>query len=289
MDVEVCRAVVLSLEKLGWRPDRSQAGAIYLVMKRQWDMCIEIGESAVEPLITALNDSHEYIRKCAVEALAQIGDERAVEPLIAALADENDMVRQNAASALEKLGWQPDDSATAATYRIAKRRWDKCIEIGSPAVEPLVDALNDNNQSVRRSVVDALSQIDREHPGDLLIAAFQINLVQDLGNLKIKISELPKQYSFEGKSFGPGSNLAQEQIPIICTNIDQSIKALRTGFDPSNNPIAKPEVARGLKNLINATRKPGFFGLVGKVLTVDGIQVLKSCINELEQISGRIF
>jgi hypothetical protein len=72
-------------------------------------------------------------------------------------------------------------------------------------------------------------------------------------------------------------------------NIDQAIKALRTGFDPSNNPITKSEIAQGLKNLINATRKPGFIGLVGKVLNVDGTQVLESCINELEQISSRIF
>lgn len=45
-------------------------------------------------------------------------------------------------------------------------------------------------------------------------------IVQELLTLKTKISELPEQYPAGGFSFGPGAGQAQEQIPIICRNIE---------------------------------------------------------------------
>ena len=45
-------------------------------------------------------------------------------------------------------------------------------------------------------------------------------ITQELQTLKTKISELPEQYPAGGFSFGPGAGQAQEQIPIICRNIE---------------------------------------------------------------------
>jgi len=82
---------------------------------------------AVEPLIEALMDEDniddvgEAFRCAVAEALGKIGDLRAVEPLIEALKDYNEWVRWSAAEALEN--------------------------IGEPAVNPLIQALKDEDVS----------------------------------------------------------------------------------------------------------------------------------------------
>jgi hypothetical protein len=113
-------------------------------------------------------------------------------------------------------------------------------------------------------------------------------IVQELQDLKTKISELPTQYPAGGASFGAGASQAQEQIPIICQNIDQAISALNTGLDPYNRPITKPQIADGLKRLVSATRKPAFIGLMAAVLSIDGTQSLENHLNNLEQIANKI-
>jgi len=74
------------------------------VEERAAEALREIGEPAVEPLIKALGDSDEYVRKKAAEALGKIGDARAVKPLIKALGDSDMGVRENAAWALGEIG-----------------------------------------------------------------------------------------------------------------------------------------------------------------------------------------
>lgn len=63
----------------------------------------KVGAAAVEPLMTALKDSDERIRKIAAWALGEIKDARAVETLITALKDSNDEVRGGAAKALGEI------------------------------------------------------------------------------------------------------------------------------------------------------------------------------------------
>jgi HEAT repeat protein len=140
--------LIVAFEEEGWDVRNAAAGALG-----------KIGDTrAVEPLIAALGDqrvrataeSLGYTRErlvcwAAAEALGQIGDARAVEPLIAALGDQ--AMRGPAAAALHRLSWSPDNGEAGATYCVARREWDKCVEIGGPAVDPLIAALMD--QSLR--------------------------------------------------------------------------------------------------------------------------------------------
>jgi len=64
---------------------------------------ITIGEPAVSPLITALEDKNISVRVGAARALGGIKYNRALEPLIVALKDENASVRMWAAEALGEI------------------------------------------------------------------------------------------------------------------------------------------------------------------------------------------
>ena len=49
------------------------------------------------------------------------------------------------------MGWQPGKDKIGASYWVAKRQLDKCVEIGGPAVEPLIAALKDSEDRVREA------------------------------------------------------------------------------------------------------------------------------------------
>jgi len=81
-------------------------------------------------------------------------------------------VRNEVADALETMGWQPDQDERGAAYWIGKRKWDMCVEIGLPAVGPLIAALKDSDKDVREFAEGALLKIGKPAV-ELLIAALQ--------------------------------------------------------------------------------------------------------------------
>lgn len=106
---------------------------------------VEIGDLAVDPLIQALNDENPKIRENSAAALGKIGNERAVHPLIELLGDESEEVQRVANFAL--------------------------CDIGGPAVEPLVEAMNDPNVNwaVHLNGMRVLETIGDERAVDPLI------------------------------------------------------------------------------------------------------------------------
>ena len=121
---------------------------------------ISIGDtSAVPPLITILKDEDVLVRQAAVRLLGRLGDERSIKPLTHALKDEHVLVREAAAEALDTLGWESEADEMGVTILIAKRQWDKCVKLGTKAVQPLIKALNDTDWDVRQSAARSLGQI----------------------------------------------------------------------------------------------------------------------------------
>jgi len=120
----------------------------------------EIGDAqAVEPLIAALTNDVGSVRIAASEALAQIGDSRAIEPLTANLSFPK-AVRTAAVEALDTLGWTPDSGEAGAGYWIEKGQWTKCVEIGAPAVQPLIRRLGHLEPGLADiAAADALAKI----------------------------------------------------------------------------------------------------------------------------------
>jgi HEAT repeat protein len=139
---------------------------------------VNIGAPAVEPLIAALN--REDLRGAAARALGQIGNARAVEPLTAALKDWGSAGWRHGgywavAEALDRLAWSPDSGEAGAAYWAVKGKWDKCVQIGAPAVEPLpeplIAALTDENKDVRKEAAEGLVTIYRSGKLDKAQAA----------------------------------------------------------------------------------------------------------------------
>ena len=122
-----------------------------------------MGPLSVEPLIKVLNKKGTAaLRNSAVRALGGINDPRVVDPLIKALDDA--AVRDSAAIALGEI---KDPRAVEPLIKILKAKDHSggssvaaaLIKMGAPSVEPLAQALNDNDQVVRRLAVIALGEI----------------------------------------------------------------------------------------------------------------------------------
>ena len=155
----VRRAAAHALDRLGWKPEQDEIAGWYWMAKCDWDKCVALGALTVEPLIAALKDTDEEVRRAAAEALGKIKDRRAVEPLSAAFKDTDKDVRQAAAVSLDRLGWKPEQDEIAGWYWMAKGDWDKCVALGSFAVEPLIAALKDTDEEVRRAAAEALDRL----------------------------------------------------------------------------------------------------------------------------------
>lgn len=104
----------------------------------------QIGTVAVDPLMKVLIAGKWEMRQQAAEVLGTIQDGRAVEPLVMALGDSNDGVRRRAAAALEKIGWTPQDQQQQTLYTVACTRGE---ELEGASVEPLADS-SDRERSI---------------------------------------------------------------------------------------------------------------------------------------------
>ena len=55
------------------------------------------------------------------------------------------------AEALDKLGWKPSSKEGEVAYAIAHGDWNRCVEIGTPAVESLIAVLQDEEAGYSRN------------------------------------------------------------------------------------------------------------------------------------------
>jgi HEAT repeat protein len=201
---EMRAEVAAFLERSGWQPEKDRDGARYWMIRGEWQRCVEVGAPAVEPLIAALSDGWSVVRLEVIKALERLGDgraiipllklaigdpepevlkaaaqtitrfgDRAIEPLVGALDSYDAVLSRRAAAILDEIGWKPGTDENAARYWVSQKRWDKCIEIGAPAVEPLLSALN---QKEDMEIVRALAALKDKRAVPPLIACFRKTL-----------------------------------------------------------------------------------------------------------------
>ena len=123
---------------------------------------------AVTPLINALKDETWGVRKNAAEALGNIGSMKAVRPLLELLRDEDSDVRNTALEALSKTGL-PDDPEIRIQFAIAREDWKMAVNIGEPAVAPLISLLKEGTKEVRKGSATALGEIRDDRAIDPLV------------------------------------------------------------------------------------------------------------------------
>ncbi len=117
-----------------------------------WSLA-EIGEVAVDPLVTALNHEDWRIQRYAAKILGKIGAVSAEKALIAALNDKNWLVQEDAILALKKITGK--DTA----------EWQR----GKATVEPLISALDAENVRVKWDVIKALGKLKDPRALDPLV------------------------------------------------------------------------------------------------------------------------
>lgn len=104
------------------------------------------------------------------------------EGLKKALQYKDSSVRENAAFALDRLGWRPEDDTEKARYLIAKRDWDDLSGLGESAVEPLIKAMKDEDETIAEHAEGTLKKMALARPPwmvESLIQALKDETVQD--------------------------------------------------------------------------------------------------------------
>ena len=96
--------------------------------------------------------------------ISRMESKRDVDGLVRALAYRDADIRQSAASALDKLAWAPRDDMEWVRYLIAKQAWQELVQAGSPAVEPLIDVLKDEDQDIVKGARMALEELAHDSP-----------------------------------------------------------------------------------------------------------------------------
>lgn len=154
----------------------------------------------IEIQIDLLKDPDWAVRREAVITLGEMGDERCVDPLVRALRDGDWQVREVAIEALGEVGspavepllkqirdWDIRKYVIRSLGRIRDERvleplvnqlrsdefgldaTEALIDLGQPAVERLVAALKDKDESIRKQAVIALGRIKDASAIDPLI------------------------------------------------------------------------------------------------------------------------
>ncbi|NJN65305.1 MAG: HEAT repeat domain-containing protein [Chloroflexaceae bacterium] len=146
--IPILHELVASLEHEN--PEVRRSSAIMLGQLRD--------PGAVLPLIHAFRDIDWDVRAHAYKSMMNIGPP-ALPALVAALRHQSEAVRWGAAGTLEAFGWKPTADATGAAYWIIKGDWYRCIQIGPPAIEPLIDMFEHWDKEIARKAMATLVQI----------------------------------------------------------------------------------------------------------------------------------
>jgi len=88
-------------------------------------------------------------------------------------------VRRNAAAQLDKKGWTPTTELEKVNFYFAYERWEKLVKLGSPALNPLLSGLRDQDVSIQEACVKYL--------GDLRNPAAIEPLIQKLNDKRSSI------------------------------------------------------------------------------------------------------
>jgi hypothetical protein len=175
--------------------------------KQAKNALLNIGKPAVRFLIRKLKKEPSSVL---ISILGKLGDKNALDPLLRIMKKDYYQLgtrAQNAAEAVENLGWSPSNDETGAIYWILKKKYSNCLEIGTPAVRPLVNWLESKPD---KDVIEILGRLaDKSAVKPLAILAL------DQGKKKLGISAVKALEDLCGKASIPISGLVKSKIHLF--------------------------------------------------------------------------
>ncbi|MBN1194497.1 MAG: HEAT repeat domain-containing protein [Methanomicrobiaceae archaeon] len=189
---DVRREAGNALVRTGWEPEDDTEKAYLFCIREEWKECVKLKKAAVPVLLEAagdpdptvripairslgrihdiraipilkqgLSDEDAHVRAAAAESFGELGDKHALSNLVAVLVDSYPQVRMEAAWALDRLGWKPATARQQIQYLIAKEQWNELANLGKPAIQPLIEVLQEAHSGVRLGAVEALRKIGK--------------------------------------------------------------------------------------------------------------------------------
>ncbi len=147
----------------------------------------QLGPAAVAPLIEVFEAGDVGVKRVTAKALAMIRHPSAVAPMVRALQSDGLSLMEDLSTALRVMDYQPDMSVSAACYLVALREWERVVELGAAALEPLIDHLEHKDDDVAHDARLALVLIGDPAVEPLIEAfklrsqAIRVRAVQALG------------------------------------------------------------------------------------------------------------
>ncbi|MFX0123716.1 MAG: HEAT repeat domain-containing protein [Candidatus Hodarchaeota archaeon] len=144
-----------------------------LVRENAVKILVQIGVPAVEPLVTLLNNTDKVVLKHVIDALVRIGDIRAVKPLIQLLKRECDL-QQGIIKALPKFESNHVSKSLIEALNSNDRNICRTIfialwTIGDEAIEPLLNALENEKEKIRLEILNVIGMIRNDRVKNALI------------------------------------------------------------------------------------------------------------------------
>lgn len=93
-----------ALEKLGWKAEDQQDRCRYLIARKEWEACAELGVACGDSIRWALGDEADDVRRGAVVALGQVGESSSLGELRGMLEDRDAEVIAATMHALGAIG-----------------------------------------------------------------------------------------------------------------------------------------------------------------------------------------
>jgi len=112
--------VTEALDILGWKPSSPEENASYLYAKQDWDKLVAMGETAVEPMLRAMDDDDAYLRGQLLVSISKahvsFTDPRIVESILKIYADKE--LSDSHKEAIQALGGLMDEQVVEPLLRI---------------------------------------------------------------------------------------------------------------------------------------------------------------------------
>ncbi|MCB0284610.1 MAG: HEAT repeat domain-containing protein [Calditrichaeota bacterium] len=167
----VRKAVVIALGEIN---DRRAVNALAVNLDDEKDevalaaakALASIGKPAVSVLLNLLTGRKK--NPYAVIALKEMKID-AITPLINLLKHPDMAVRKTVVKVLDMINWKPGQDEIGAAYFIAKQEWEKSIELGEQAVDPLIEVLTDDELWHRKRAAENLGKLNDNKAVDSLI------------------------------------------------------------------------------------------------------------------------